>query len=497
MLSGGELSIAGLRLHIELRELGLAAAIIVASSIAAFIVKPMVGEVPGALIFVVGIMLCGAFGGLAVALLASITGFLVYNFYFAEPVLTFRLATGSDIAPLIVFNLCAVIAGVLAGRLKDSAQAARDSNGALRRLLQTSQSLQAAVRQHDVATALQNSAPPGIALQLFGMAAGRPHILVGGTPDPHVLALAEEAIDAGDSGDPNDGLGAHRLDGSDGPVGVLVYETNAAAQLDPPVMAALVNLITLALERATLSELIADARARARTEELKTALLSSVSHDFRTPLTAISASASSLIDYRQQLDRDTSLRLLQGIVDDCERLNRYTANLLEMSRLEAGQSPTNLQNVDVFEMLGAVIQRMRPRIDQRRITRLFNGTDILVAADVALFELVLVNVIDNAILYSEPESCIQIEAEKDGSFCRIVIADEGKGIPDDELERVFDRFYRVARTEPSPSGSGLGLAIAKSFVETQGGTIVALTPGIELIGTRIVIRLPLAREERS
>jgi two-component system sensor histidine kinase KdpD len=274
----------------------------------------------------------------------------------------------------------------------------------------------------------------------------------------------------------------------------MVIEQGGPEEFEPAFMAALANLIALAVERATFSEVIAENRAAVRTEELKTALLSSVSHDFRTPLTAISASASSLIDYRDQLDNETSVRLLRGIVEECERLNRYTANLLEMSRLEAGQAPGQLQTLGVSEMLSTVVQRMRARAEEYQISRVLTGADLLVNADAALFELVLVNVLDNAILYSEPGTRILIESEQEEDHCRITIADEGQGIPSDELDRVFDRFYRVSRSEPSPRGSGLGLAIARGFVEALGGSIQAETPGIGDKGTRIVIRLPLAQE---
>lgn len=261
--------------------------------------------------------------------------------------------------------------------------------------------------------------------------------------------------------------------------------------LDPHFLAALGNLVMIAIERATLSEAISESRATARTEELKTALLSSVSHDFRTPLTAISASASSLIDYRTQLDQHTSERLLRSIVDECERLNRYTANLLEMSRLEAGQSAVRRQPLDVFDILRAVLKRVRARAGLRVFEQIRDDVELTVLADAALFELALVNLLDNAILYSPDGSTIRIEARCEGMNCRIAISDEGSGIPPDDLERVFERFYRVPRSGTLPRGSGLGLAIARGFVEAFDGSIEACVPGVLGRGTSIVINLPL------
>lgn len=488
----------GVRLQLSRQEMLGTLLIVAASSFAAYEVESAAGEVSGALIFVLGIILAGALCGLAAALIAAVAAFLLYNFYFAEPVLTFRIETGSDLVPLVAFNLCAVIAGILAGRLKDSAQAAQRSNLHLASLLEASKTLQSAVRIQDIAAALAETAPGSMGMQprIFRIRGGRLVPFDPELPDGTWLAAAEACRVSAQPTTHDGALVAYKLEGSEGLVGVMVMiaAPRGIEEFEPPFMAALVNLLALSLERATLSERIGENRAAARTEELKSALLSSVSHDFRTPLTAISASASSLIDYREQLDRATSIRLLRAIVDECDRLNRYTANLLEMGRLEAGQAPANLQTLGISEMLSTVVQRMRPRADGHRISRLPVDADLLVNADAALFELVLANVLDNAILYSDAGTRILIESERRDGFCRISIADEGHGIPPEELGRVFDRFYRVSRAEPSPRGSGLGLAIAKGFVEALGGGIEAQTPGIGEKGTRIIITLPLARE---
>jgi two-component system sensor histidine kinase KdpD len=287
---------------------------------------------------------------------------------------------------------------------------------------------------------------------------------------------------------------ALRLDGSDGPLGAMVLEGSRLERVDTSFVQAVGNMVALAMERADLSEQIAERRAHARAEELKTALLSSVSHDFRTPLTAISASASSLLAYGDRLDPATSTQLLQGIVDDCERLNRYTANLLEMSKLEARERSSTLDTLSVSEMLSVAIQRIRGRAHNRVLRHISDDSDLLVRANPALFELVLINVLDNAILYSPDGSRIEITSRREGERCRISIADEGCGVPQADLDRIFERFYRVSRTEASPRGSGLGLAIAKGFVEALDGSIEARVPGVGEAGTEIIIRLPLAAE---
>ena len=165
-----------------------------------------------------------------------------------------------------------------------------------------------------------------------------------------------------------------------------------------------------------------------------------------------------------------------------------------MSRLEAGQSLARRQTLGVADTIGAVVQRIRSRAGCRDIVRQLSGDDLLVTVDAAMFELVLVNVLDNAIIYSEDGTRIQVNVVREGDYCVITVADGGQGIPPEDLERVFTRFYRVSRPRASPRGSGLGLAIAKGFTEALGGRIRADSPGPDGRGTTITIMLPLAAE---
>ena len=256
-------------------------------------------------------------------------------------------------------------------------------------------------------------------------------------------------------------------------------------------LGALANVLALALERAQFSERVAEAAALTKSEELKTALLSSVSHDLRTPLAAISASASSLVEYRDKLTAEASGKLLRGIVDECERLNRYTGNLLEMSKLQAGLRPKG-QVLDVIEVAGSVLQRIRGKLGERKLDRHLPSDALLIEADAVLFELALTNLLVNAITYSDDGARIEVRVARLDGEAAIDVADNGFGIPPEDLTRVFERFQRVARYEPTPRGSGLGLAIARGFVEAFGGRIWAEVPGLDGRGTRIAIRLPLA-----
>ncbi|MCP3733189.1 ATP-binding protein [Sphingomonas sp. MG17] len=484
------------QLHPAIQQALVTALVLTLSALAALAAKILIGPVAAALIFVLGITIAGALGGVIAALGASFVAFLFYNFFLTDPAFSFRLASSRDIAPLIIFNLCGLVAGVLAGRLKDHAKAARRSNLQLENLLELSRTLQAAVRQQDVVMAVAKAAYHivGAKISIYRQTSDGLNPLDAPPHDPDRHALAERTLAADSPTREEDGRMSRCLKGSEGNLGVMIVEMSHSDKLDPTFVDALGNMIALALERATFSETIAESRASARAEELKTALLSSVSHDFRTPLTAISASASSLITYRDQLDASTSAGLLRSIVEECERLNRYTANLLEMSRLEAGGGLAGLQTLSVAEMVGAAIKRIRPRAGNRPIQRC-GETDALVNANAALFELVLLNVLDNAIRYSTDGSSIIVTIDHVQDHCVVTIADEGIGIPPGDLERVFTRFHRVSRAEAAPRGSGLGLAIAKGFVEAVGGTIEARVPGVGNAGTQIVISLPAIPED--
>lgn len=474
------------RLRIDLPSIAWTCAIIGLTIIAAFLVRPARGEASGALVFVLGITLAGATMGLVAALLAAMASFMLYNFYFAEPVLTFRFDTFDDLAPLIVFNLSAVISGVLAGRIRDQAEAAEAANNSLTALLQISRLLQSAVSFPDIERALQGTAGTTAGVRL--LPAIPPSARDGDEADVGPARVNTTAV-IGRSFGPD----VYRLECGAHAIELTIAQSQRSETTEGTLGSALANLVALAMERAALSDRIAETEASARAESLKTILLSSVSHDFRTPLATISASASSLIEYGDRLDRDTAEGMLRSIVEESERLNRFTANLLHMTKLEGGQPLSSAQIVSVSDMLSAAVRRVRPRAGERVIERQ-EKEDCFVLAEASLFELALINVLENAILYSADGSRIAISLAVQKNLCAIEIADEGRGVPRAELARIFDRFHRLDATEQMPRGSGLGLAIAKGFVQACGGTIEAEVPGIGDKGTRIRIRLPLAEQ---
>lgn len=220
--------------------------------------------------------------------------------------------------------------------------------------------------------------------------------------------------------------------------------------------------------------------------------MNSVSHDLRTPLSTVLGASTTLIDYGDTLKPSVRADLLLSIREEAERLNRYVGDLLDMTRLEGGGLNIRADWTDTRDVLNAAAERVSRRLESRRMTRDFPAKLSLVMLDQALLEQAVVNILENAIAYSPDGSRIELAAYEDRGSVVISIEDEGKGIPTDELQRVFDRFRRMEEPSDRQKGAGLGLAIAKGFVEAMGGRIAAASPIADGHGTRILISLPKA-----
>jgi two-component system, OmpR family, sensor histidine kinase KdpD len=227
----------------------------------------------------------------------------------------------------------------------------------------------------------------------------------------------------------------------------------------------------LAIERLHLAEEMDRARVAAETDKLRTALLTSISHDLRTPLASIMGSASSLKAYRQSLDAAEQEELIGTIQEEAQRLNHFIANLLDMTRLESGALAPNLDLIDLGDVVGSVLRRA-PTQHHKLVLELEPGLPML-KIDPVLFEQVLFNLLDNAAKYAPADTTITLRARREGQAVKLEVLDEGIGLPEQDLERVFDKFYRVRVADKKRAGTGLGLAIARGFMEAMGGTISA------------------------
>jgi two-component system sensor histidine kinase KdpD len=270
-------------------------------------------------------------------------------------------------------------------------------------------------------------------------------------------------------------------------VGVIGIRTRRAGQLgfdQEQLLETFVNQIALVIERELLDEAAEQSLMLHESERLYAALLSSISHELRTPIATITGSAGLLATHA---DGDSRMRaeLIRSIQGAASRLNRLVANLLDMSRLDAGRVKLKLDWCDVGEVIGVAAQRVEDCLLQRPLNIDVPPDLPLVQMDFALMEQVLVNLLDNACNYSPADALISIEVRLLQGKLVIAITDGGKGIPPDDLERVFDKFYRVPGT--ATGGTGLGLSICRGLVEAHGGTLVAdNAPGA---GARFTITL--------
>jgi two-component system sensor histidine kinase KdpD len=444
--------------------------------------------------------------GRAAGLAASLTGFLVWNFFFLPPVLNFSIADPRDAVALAVFLIVGVVTGSLAGRVRMEAETAASRIEALRRISLFGQRFSRAATQgellHD--TAAEAAAMTGAGVVM--LAAG--NTLTPGAAMPRGTMLDDSAFAAADWAYRNNietGIGTStlpsvawrflplRAEGS--AIGVLGARP-AGVPAEPLVqtLSALADQAAQALERVRLTVSAAQVLARQDNQKLRTALLSSLSHDLRTPLTAIRGASETLASAAASLDEATRADLLASIAQNTERMTKFLANIMEMARVETGEISPKRERLQLAEIIEAAIARVSGAM--------YAGVSIAdaashVMADPALLEQIIVNILDNSVKYAPEGSRIAIAARRAGPNVAISVADEGVGIAAADLPNVFDSFFRATRGDRVAPGTGLGLAIAKAFAEAMGGAIRAQSPRLDLPadgapGTVITIEIPAA-----
>jgi len=235
---------------------------------------------------------------------------------------------------------------------------------------------------------------------------------------------------------------------------------------------------------------MAQVRVLAESERLRTALLSSVSHDLRTPLASIIGSATSLLSYGAEYDETARTELLQTIREEAERLDRYVGNLLSMTRLESGALELRRDWADPGDLVASAVAQLAPRLSGREVVVQAEPAVPLVKVDFVLMEQVLVNLLDNAAKYAPPATTIWVSIGSTEGAVQIAVADEGGGMPPEDLERVFDKFYRVGRGDSQAESTGLGLSICRGIVEAHGGRVYARLRD-DGSGTVFTVELPV------
>jgi two-component system sensor histidine kinase KdpD len=483
-----------------------AVAFVALAGLASAITDHLYGKADLAMIFILSVLASGLMLGLFPAVTAAALSAFVYNFFFLEPRLSLAIGRPTDVLTFGVFFVAALTTGWLTGRIRDQARAVARRASSVSTLLAASRRLSSAAKQDDAATALAEqlaAATGGAAVVLVPMADDIAVAAASPSLDelaPGDMAAARWAWEKGEPAGggtgtlPNAAWTFRPLQGIKARAGVAGVEPRALATEDGErFVGALLDQGAVALERAEFATQAADAETLRRTDRLRGALLNSVSHDLRTPLSTVLGSVTTLLDYGKSLDRKVQRDLLVSIREEAERLSRYVGDLLDMTRLEGGALVTRRDWVDIRDVLRAAVDRVRRRLGDRKVVRDFPDELSMVKADPSLLEQALVNILENAVAYSPDGSPIEVAAYEDRGNVVISIEDEGSGIPTEALERVFEKFRRLDEATDRGKGSGLGLAISKGFVEAMGGRIAAASPIHEGRGTRILISLPKER----
>ncbi|HEY8080401.1 MAG TPA: sensor histidine kinase KdpD [Labilithrix sp.] len=416
------------------------------------------------MVYLLGVVLVSLRWGLGPSLGAAVLAVLSFDFFFVPPFYTFAVADLRHLVTFAVMFLVAVVISGLTRRVREQADAARDRELRTASLYSLSRALAAAKTTADVASAGERNVR-----DVFGVDASvllRPDAL----DDADDRAAATWALDHGRAaGASTDTLpsAAHTwlpLEASATRVGVLGV-TGAPLDHDRKQhLDAFAGQIAAALARTRFADEAREAQLRVETEQLRNALLSSVSHDLRTPLAVITGAASAQLDPR--LDASTRKDLNETIVSEAERLNRLLRNLLDMTRLDAGAVRPNKEWQPIEESVGAALERTEIVLGDRPIETKLDRDLPLVAYDPTLLQQVLVNLLENAAKHTPPGTPIAIAARATEGGVEITVSDRGPGVPDES--RVFEKFWRGANER---SGVGLGLAICRGIVTAHGGRI--------------------------
>jgi two-component system sensor histidine kinase KdpD len=414
-----------------------------------------------AMLYLLVIQMTGLIAGRAPAMAAALAAFLALNYYFLEPVGRWSVSNPSEWFVLVVLLAAGLVSGQVAAASRARAEEARHREREMALLYELSK---ATAGQSDLEAVLTSLASrvreefggaPCEFLLADSESAPRPLSLPG---IPGASPMPEFALRSGSREFGRMRVG-RRLDGW------------PHSPSDRRLLDAVAGHAALAIERSRLAREAREAHLLRDSDSLKSKLLSAVSHDLRTPLTGIKALTTALLQSQGSLPESEIHDALEGIDQETDRMTRLVGNLLDLSRIEAGVLQPRREPVLAAELVDDTLQRLGPVLADRPVERAV-GADLPVASlDYVQMQQVLSNLLENAGRYSPAGSPITIGAAASASGLELWVADRGPGIPPDQRERVFDRFYRLEHHEIERRGSGMGLAISRGLVEAHGGKL--------------------------
>ncbi|RUU34969.1 sensor histidine kinase KdpD [Mesorhizobium sp. M6A.T.Ce.TU.002.03.1.1] len=462
-----------------------------------------------ALVFLMAVLVSAVTAGLWPAIFASVLSTLAFNFFFLDPLYTFNISDTESVVALGFLFCVAIIASNLTARVQRQAVAAQSRARTTEDLYLFSKKLAGTATLDDVlwATAFQIASMLKLRVVLLLPENGSITVKAGYPPDDTLVEADIAAARWAWEHNRAAGRGADTLPGAKRlylplrtgrtAVGVVGLDNDKQGPLLTPeqqrLLDALADQAAVAIERIQLVADVDRAKLAAEADRLRSALLTSISHDLKTPLAAIMGAAGTLREFAPALPEQDRADLLSTVLDESERLNRFIANLLDMTKIESGAMEPNYAFHYVGDIVGSALYRARKIIGEHKADIDIPADLPMLRLDPVLFEQVLFNLLDNAAKYAPPGSTIRLQGWLDNGFVILQIMDEGPGIPPADLQRVFDTFYRVRKGDQVRAGTGLGLSICRGFIEAMGGTISAASR-TDRSGAVFTIRMPVPTE---
>jgi two-component system sensor histidine kinase KdpD len=464
-------------------------------------------EVPNiSLVFLSAVLFSSIIYGLWPSLYAAFLSVLAYNFFFLPPIYTFTIADPANVVALVFFGIVAVFTSNLTARVRSQALTAQTRAKATAELYAFSRKVAGIGELDDLLWAFCHQVALMLKLRIVVLLPeGDSIALRAGYPPEDTLDEADVAA-AKWTWDHNRaaGRGADTLPGAKrlflpmrterGPVGVLGIDRDRPGPLLTPderrLLDALTDQTAVAVERIGLADSIDAARLQAETERLRSTLLSSISHDLRTPLASIIGSITALRSTDARFPEAAREELMATIQEEAERLNRFVGNLLDTTRLEAGTIAFKREMVDLSEIVETALRRAARILAHHKVEVDLTADLPMVSIDIAIFEQALFNLLDNAAKYAPRGSLVRIRGFASDHSVAIEVEDEGPGIPAEQLERIFEKFHRASEGDNRPAGTGLGLSICRGFIDGMGGRIKAANR-TDRSGARFTITLPV------
>jgi two-component system, OmpR family, sensor histidine kinase KdpD len=445
----------------------------------AFLITDYLPKANVPLLYIVMVVFIAINVTVELAIINALSSFFAFSFFFAEPYGSIMIHRDEDLLTVLLFLLTSVLVGYMATKHKKNVQKIRMREFMTDIELELLERLPKAIDTQDVIAALRDALTPWaehcvlishednwvthpMIRRLTNLRKTYLEELLEMRLTPEVLVRISELEAEHD---------VYFLYNSRQVIGMLRIASENIPHLPKDIFLLLLHQVNISLERTRLAAELEKEKIAKENELLRSSLLSSVSHDFRTPLTTMIGATSTVIELGEHLDKQQTRELLNTVLEEAERLNRYTQNLLDMTRLGFGQLQLECDWVSVEEIMSVVKKRLRPLLVSNYLTENIAPDVPSLYVHAALLEQAIFNVIDNAIKFSPPNASIDVDCLRLNDKIIIDISDQGSGIPEHEREKVFERFHTAEKGDRRRSGSGLGLTICKGMIMAHGGNV--------------------------